>query len=83
MAGRKVGWEQQDLSKKAEIAEGNNRTKNFGGKGFLICGHIYLGKQLPSQINDCCQEVLQNDEMTSLWSNHCRMLVASRKATTK
>ena len=39
-------------------------------------GHIYLGKQLLPQINDCCQEVLQNDEMTSLWSNHCWMLAA-------
>ena len=64
---------------KAKIAEENNRTMNFGEKGLLICGHIYLGKQLQLQISDCCLEVLQNKEMTSPWSNHCWMLVAELK----
>ena len=73
-------WKQQDLSKKvhiseAEIAEENNRTTSFGEKGLFICRHICLCKQLP-QLNSCCQEVMRNNEMTSLWSNHCLMLVA-------
>ena len=68
---------------KAEIAEENNRTTSSGEKGLFICGHIYLGKQLLLQINSCCQEVLQNNEMTSPWSNHCWVLVASRKMTTR
>ena len=67
----------------AEIAEQNNRTTSFGQKGLFICGHIYLGRQLLPQINNCCQEVLQNNEITSPWSNHCSMLVASGKTTTK
>ena len=55
----------------AEIAEDNNRTTSFGEKGLFICGHIHLGKQLLPQINSCCQVVMQNNEMTSPWSNHC------------
>ena len=43
--------------------------------GSFICRHIYLCKQ----INSCCQVVMKNNEMTSPWSNHCRMHVASRK----
>ena len=65
------------------IAEENNRTTSFGEKGLFICGHINLVKQLLPQINDCCQEVLQNNEMTSPLSNHCWMLVACRKTTTR
>ena len=38
----------------AEIAEENNRTTSFGEKGFCICRHIYLGKQLSPLINNCC-----------------------------
>ena len=49
----------------AEIAEENNRTTSFGENGLFICGQIYFGKQLLPQINNCCQEVLQNNEMTS------------------
>ena len=48
-------------------------------KGLFIYGHIYLCKQLLPQINSCCQEVMQNNETTSSWSNHYWMLVASRK----
>ena len=44
---------------------------------------IYLCKQLLPQINSCCQEVMQNNEMASSWSNHCLMLVASIKKTTQ
>ena len=67
----------------AEIAEENNRITSFGENGLFIRKHIYLGKQLLPQINNCCLEVLQNNEMPSPWSNHCRMLVASRKTTTR
>ena len=35
------------------------------GKGWLSCRHICLGKQLLQQINICCQEVMQNNKMTS------------------
>ena len=49
----------------------------------FICRHIYLCKQLLPQINSCCQIVMQNNEMTSPWSNHCRTLVASRKTTAR
>ena len=38
----------------AEIAEENNRTTSFGEKGLFIYRHIYLGKQLLLQINNCC-----------------------------
>ena len=55
----------------AEIAEENN---SFGEKGLFICRHIYLCKQLLPQINSCCQEVMQNNEMISPWSNPCLML---------
>ena len=48
-----------------ETTEENNRTTSFGEKGVLICGHIYLCKQLLLHINTCCQEVMQNNEMTS------------------
>ena len=65
-----------------EIAEENNRTMSSGEKGFT-CRHIYLCKQLLPQINSCCQEVMQNNEMTSPWSNHCWMLAASIKTTTR
>ena len=41
---------------KAEIGEESNR------EGWFISRHIYLGKQLLPQINNCCQEVLQNNE---------------------
>ena len=67
----------------AEIAEENNRTMGFGDKGLFLCRHIYLCKQLLPQINSCCQEVMQNNEMTSPWSNHCWMPVASIKTTTR
>ena len=67
----------------AEIAEENNRTMSFGEKGLFICRLVYLCKQLLLQINSCCQEVMQNNEMTSPWSNHCWMLVASIKTTTR
>ena len=88
MAGSKGCWKQHDLSKKvhiseAEIAEENNRTMGFGDKGLFLCRHIYLCKQLLPQINSCCQEVMQNNEMTSPWSNHCWMPVASIKTTTR
>ena len=63
----------------AEIAEKNNRTTSFGEKDLFICGHIYLCKQLLPPMNICYQEVMQNNEITSPWSNHCWMLVASRK----
>ena len=63
----------------AEIAEENNGTTSFGEKGLFICRHIYLGKKLLSQINSCCQEVTQNNEMTFPWFINCWMLVASRK----
>ena len=63
----------------AEIAEENNRTTSFGENDLFICLHIYFGKQLLPQIDNCCQEVIQNNEMTSPWSNHCWMLVAFRK----
>ena len=43
----------------------NNRTTSFGGKGLFICGHICLCNQLLPQLNSCCQEVMQNNEMTS------------------
>ena len=57
-----------DISE-AEIAEEYNRTKSFGEKGFFfICRHC---KQLLPQINSCCQEVMQNNAITSPWSNHC------------
>ena len=49
----------------AEIAGENNRTTSFGEKGLFICRQIYLCKQLLPQINSCCQEVMQNNEMTS------------------
>ena len=83
-----IQGEQQDLSKKvyiseAEIANENSRTTTFGEKGLFICGQIYLGKQLLPQINNCCQEVLQNNEMTCPWSKHCWMLVACGKTTTQ
>ena len=83
--GREVCWKQQGLSKKVYIseAEENNRTTSFGEKGLVICGHIYLCNQLLPQINSCYQEVMQNNEMTSPWSNYCWMLVASRKTTTR
>ena len=42
----------------AEIAEKNDRTTSFGEKGLFICGHIYSGKQLLPQINNCCEEVM-------------------------
>ena len=69
-------WKQQDLSKKVhisetEIAEENKRTVSFGEKACLVCRHVYLCKQLLPQINSCCQEMMQNNEMTSLWSDHC------------
>ena len=67
----------------AEIAEENNRTMSFGVKGLFICRHIYLCKQLLPQIISCYQEVMQNNEMISPWSNHCWMLVASIKMTTR
>ena len=67
----------------AEIAEKNNRTPSFGEKGVFICGHNYLCKQLLPQINSCCQEVMQNNEITSPWPDYCWMLVASRKTTTR
>ena len=67
----------------AKIAEENNRTTSFGEKGLFICKHIHLCKQLLPQINSCCQEVMQNNEMTSPWSNHCLMLVAHAKTTTR
>ena len=38
----------------AEIIEENDRTTSFGEKGLFICRHIYLGKQLLPQINNCC-----------------------------
>ena len=66
-----------------KIVEENNRTMSFREKGLFVSGHIYLGKQLLLQINSCCQEVMQNNEMTSPWSNHCWMLVASIKTTTR
>ena len=65
------------------MAEENDRTTSFGEKDLFICGHIYLGEKLLPQINNYCQEVMQNNEMTSPWSNHCWMLVASRKTTTR
>ena len=67
----------------AEMAKENKRTTNFGEKGLFLCGHIYLGKQLLLQINNCYREVLQNNEVTYPWSNHCGMFVASRKTTTR
>ena len=66
-----------------EIAEENNRTTSLGEKGLFICRHIHLCKQLLPQINSCCQEVMQNNEMTSPWSNHCWMLVAFIKPITR
>ena len=36
----------------AEIAE--EKATSFGEKGLFICRHIYLGKQLLLQINNCC-----------------------------
>ena len=66
-----------------EIAEENNRTMSFEEKGLFICRDIYLCKQLLPQINSCCQEVMQNNEMTSPWSNSCWMLVASIKSITR
>ena len=66
----------------AKIAKENNRTSSFEEKGLFTCRHIYLCKQLLPQIYSCCQEVIQNNEMTSPWSNHCWMLVASIKTTT-
>ena len=50
---------------KAEIAEENNRTTSFREKGSFSCRHICLGKQLLSQINICCREVMQNNKTTS------------------
>ena len=83
MAGPKTVLEATRFVKKkvhvteVEIAKENNRTLSFGEKGVFICRHIYLCKQLLPQINSCCQEVMQNNEMNSPWSNHCLMLVAS------
>ena len=70
-------WKQQVHIPEAEIAKGNNRTTSFGEKGLFICRHIYLCKQFLPPIKSCCQEVMQNNEMTSPWSDHCWMLVAS------
>ena len=58
----------------AEIAEENHGTTSFGEKGLFICRHIYLGTKLLLQINSCCQEVMQNNEMTFPWFIHCWML---------
>ena len=50
-------------SKKLYISSRNRReTTNFGEKGLLVCRHVYFGKQLLPQINDCCREMLQNNE---------------------
>ena len=38
----------------AEIAEENSRITSFGEKGLFIRKHIYVGKQLLPQINNCC-----------------------------
>ena len=56
MAGPKSSWKQQELSRKgvANIADENNRTTSFGEEGLFICRHIYFGKQLLLQINNCC-----------------------------
>ena len=69
----------------AEIAEENNRATSFGEKACLFADTFtYVSnKQNKPQINNCCQEVMQNNVMTFPWSNHCWMLVASRKTTTR
>ena len=48
----------------AEIGEENSKTMIFGEKGLFICRHIYFCKHLLPQINSCCQEVMQNNEIT-------------------
>ena len=79
----KICLQQKVYISEAEIAEKNNRTMSFGEKDLFICGHLYLCKQLLLQINSCCHEVMQNNKMTSLWSNHCWMLLASIKTTSR
>ena len=75
MTGPKSVSEMVHMSKD-EIAEENDRATIFREKSSFICRHIYLHKQLLPQIKSCCQEVMQNNEMTSSCSNHCLMLVA-------
>ena len=63
-------WKQQDSSKKAytseaKIAEKNTITTSFGEKGLLSCRHIYFGKKLLPQINNCHREVMENNKVTS------------------
>ena len=50
----------------AEIADENSKTTSFGEKDLFSCGHIYFDKQLLPQINICCREVMQNNELAAL-----------------
>ena len=50
----------------AEIVEEISRTTSFGENSLFSYGHICFGKQLLPQINFCCQEVMQNKNITSL-----------------
>ena len=63
----------------AEIAEENSRTRSFGEESMLSCEQIHFDNHLLPQANICCGEVMQNNEMTPLWPNHCWMPVASEK----
>ena len=85
MIGPKVVGSNKICQKKVYTSgrnrRGKTRTTSFGEKGLFIGRDIFLGKQLLPQINNFFKEVLQNKEMTSQWSNHCWMLLASRKMT--
>ena len=59
-------FDQKGCTSEAEIVEESGRTKSFGGKGLFSLGHIYFDEQLLPQINVCYEEIMQNNEMTSL-----------------
>ena len=48
------------------IAEENSKSTSFREKSLFSCEHICFDKQLLPQINICCEEIIQNNEMTSL-----------------
>ena len=68
---------------KAEIAEENNLPRVLEKKvSLFVDTFTYVSNCYRKNKNCCCQVVKQNNEMTSPWSNRCRMLAASRKTTT-
>ena len=58
--------DQNVYTSESEIAEENSKTMSFGEKSLSSCEHVYLGKQLLPKIDICSEEVMQNNEMTSL-----------------